>query len=256
MRKTAGNIQLMSVNDPLQKLENNKHPSVSFDDYVDNYQQKIQESMDFIGVNADFFIQVKAEMVLELVKKYCGHLSSIRVLDIGSGIGLVDRSLAPAIKNLFGVDTEEGVVNRAKINNPGVHYQKYDGERLPFEDHSMDFVFAINVMHHVSPSLWQNFTNEMWRVLKSGGVAAIFEHNPMNPLTRRVVNRCEFDRDAVLLGHKKIQGLFLNSRLTPVEDAYILFFPFRGGIFRGIERVLKWIPLGAQQYVVGRKYIK
>ncbi len=234
-------------------MEKDKNSDIRFDSYVDNYQQKIQESIDFAGQDADFFIQVKAEMVIALIKKYCGDLGSAKVLDIGSGVGLVDNYLAPHIKNLFGVDIEDGVVDKAKINNPGVDYSVYNGEQLPFENNTMDFTFAINVMHHVPPSLWQNFTNEMYRVLSPGGVAVVFEHNPVNPLTRRVVSKCEFDRDAVLLGHNKITNLFMNSKLAITEDAYILFFPFKGKFFRVIEKGLKWIPLGAQHFIIGKK---
>ena len=234
-------------------MDNKNNADISFDDYVEDYQQKIQESIDFAGQDADFFIHIKSDMVIELVKKYCGDAAKAKVLDIGSGVGLVDKHLTGNINNLFGVDIEEGVVSKASINNPEVNYRLYDGEHLPFEDNVMDFCFAINVMHHVPPSLWQNFTNEMLRVLKPGGVAAVFEHNPLNPLTRRVVSRCEFDRDAVLLGHNKLTNLFMRSGFKLTEDAYILFFPFKGSFFRTIEKGLKWIPLGAQQYVAGIK---
>ena len=237
----------------MAKTDKNKAPEISFDNYVENYQQKIQESIDFAGQDADFFIRVKAEMLIDLIKKYCGDAARAKILDIGCGVGLVDYYLAPAIKYLNGVDIEEGVINKARANNPGVNYSLYNGEHLPFEDNSFDFVFAINVMHHVPPSGWQTFANEMRRVIKPGGTAAVFEHNPYNPLTRRVVSKCEFDRDAVLLHHNKLSNLFVNAKLALAEDAYILFFPFRGKLFRIIEKGLKWIPLGAQQFVIGKK---
>jgi SAM-dependent methyltransferase len=175
------------------------------------------------------------------------------VLDIGSGIGLVDKIIKSRIKNLYGVDVEDGVVEQAINNNPDVNYRKYDGENLPFEANTFDIAFAINVMHHVPPGLWENFSKEMHRVLKRGGIGVVFEHNPFNPLTRKVVRDCEFDRDAVLLSHKKIQDLFKNASLKVDDKAYIMFFPFKGKIFRSIEAGLKWLPLGAQQYVSGKK---
>lgn len=234
-------------------MTEDKNTEIKFDDYVDNYQEKIQESIDFAGQDADFFIRVKADMVKNLVKKYCDNLDTAKVLDVGSGVGMVDRYLVADIKNLYGVDIEEGVVNRAVVNNPGVKYSVYNGELLPFEENTMDFTFAINVMHHVPVTLWQNFVNEMRRVLKPGGVAVVFEHNPLNPLTRRVVSKCEFDRDAVLLGHIKLSNIFIHSKLALTEDSYILFFPFNGKLFRFVEKAFKWIPLGAQHYVIGKK---
>jgi SAM-dependent methyltransferase len=237
----------------LQETKTNNTNQVSFDDYVESYKNEIQGSIDFIGQDVDFFIEVKARLLLKLVKKYLGSAENIKALDVGSGVGLVDKFLAGKIKNLYGIDIEEGVVEKAKINNPSVNYQLYDGTKIPFDDNTFDLTFAINVMHHVPPAEWENFTKEMNRVLKPGGIAAVFEHNPVNPLTRKVVRECEFDRDAVLLKHGEIKSLFSSADLRIVENSYIIFFPFKAGIFRSVESLLGWLPLGAQQYVAARK---
>jgi len=234
-------------------LEDNKKSNISFDDYVETYQNEVQQSIDFIGQDVDFFIELKAKLLLETARKYFGNTDSISVLDIGSGIGLTDHFLASKIKNLYGVDIEEGILKKAAEYNPAVKYQLYDGVNLPFEENTMNITFAMNVMHHVPPASWQNFANEMFRVLKPGGLAAVFEHNPLNPLTRLAVKRCEFDADAVLLNHGKIKGLLKNAGFIIAEDSYIVFFPFKSNIFRSIEKNLGWLPLGAQQYVLGRK---
>ena len=226
---------------------------VSFDDYVETYRTEIDDSIGFIGQDVDFFIEIKAELLLKLARKNFGSLDKIKVLDIGSGVGLVDRFLKSEIKQLYGVDVEEGVVEKAKVNNPEVNYRLYDGAKLPFEDNTFDLCFAINVMHHVPPGMWENFSKEMYRVLKPGGIAAVFEHNPWNPLTRVAVARCEFDRDAVLLNHPKIKSLFKSAGFKVFDDSFIVFFPFQAKLFRSIETALGWLPLGAQHYVTGRK---
>ena len=242
----------MQNNKPVN-AEHNGSKQVSFDDYVESYENEVQDSISFIGQDVDFFIELKARLLLKLAEKNFRNTEDISVLDIGSGVGLVDRFLLSKIKNLSGVDVEEGVVEKAKVNNPSVNYAKYDGSHLPFNDNTFDLTFAVNVMHHVPPAMWEHFTKEMYRVLKPDGIAAVFEHNPVNPLTRLAVARCEFDRDAVLLNHGKIKSLFKSAGLKPAEDAYIIFFPFKAKLFRGIESLLKWLPLGAQQYVTGRK---
>ena len=154
---------------------------------------------------------------------------------------------------MYGVDVEEGVVEKAKENNPTVNYRKYDGKTLPFENGTFDMAFAINVIHHVSPDDWENFTGEMFRILKPGGIAAVFEHNPLNPLTQLAVSRCEFDIDATLLHHSRIKKLFNHAGFEILDDAYIVFFPFKSKFFRAAEKFIKWLPLGAQHYAVGRK---
>lgn len=238
---------------PKNSSNNSEKRQVSFDDYIDNYKSEVQSSIGFIGQEVDFFLEIKAELLVRLAKKNFDNIENIKVLDIGSGIGLVDKLVKSRIKNLYGVDIEDGVVKQAISNNPEVHYQKYDGENLPFKGNTFDITFAINVMHHVPPELWKNFSKEMYRVLKPGGISIVFEHNPFNPLTRKVVRDCEFDRDAVLLNHKKIKELFTEASLKVDDNAYIIFFPFKSKVFRWIESGLKWLPFGAQQYVVARK---
>lgn len=240
-------------NSAISKNVSNEEKQVSFDDYVETYRTEIDDSIGFIGQDVDFFIEIKAKLLLKLAHKNFGELNKIKALDIGSGVGLVDKFLKSSIKDLYGVDVEDGVVEKARVNNPEVNYQIYNGVRLPFENNTFDMCFAINVMHHVPPERWENFSKEMHRVLKPEGIAAVFEHNPLNPLTRLAVARCEFDRDAVLLNHGKIKSLFKRAGLKISDDAYIVFFPFQAKLFRNIETVLNWLPLGAQHYVIGRK---
>lgn len=247
------NVNKPDSNNNNGSSKDNEDKQVSFDDYVETYKSEIDGSIGFIGQDVDFFIEIKAELLLKIAQKNFGNFDKIKVLDIGSGVGLVDKFLKLKIKNLYGVDIEEGVVEKAKLNNPEVNYMIYDGARLPFEDNTFDLCFAINVMHHVPPAEWENFAQEMQRILKPSGIAAVFEHNPFNPLTRKVVRDCEFDRDAVLLSHGKIKSLFNNAGLKIHSDAYIVFFPLKAKFFRYIESALGWLPFGAQQFVTGRK---
>jgi SAM-dependent methyltransferase len=141
----------------------------------------------------------------------------------------------------------------AARSNPKGRYQSYSGEALPFSESAFDVVFAICVMHHVPPPGWGRFVQEMQRVTRPGGLTVVFEHNPKNPLTRRAVNRCPFDADAVLLPLRTTRALFEQAQLEVVERRYILFFPWQTRIFQWMEHRLRGLPLGGQYYVVGRK---
>jgi hypothetical protein len=90
-------------------------------------------------------------------------------------------------------------------------------------------------------------------VTRSGGLVAIFEHNPWNPLTRRAVAGCEFDEDVVLLTRREGGRLLRGSGLAAVEGSYILFFTRESTLLSRIERRLARIPLGAQYVVSGRR---
>ena len=231
----------------------NKDKQISFSNYIDTYEREIQSSIGFIGQDHDFFIKVKADLIIAIASENFSRHEDIDILDIGSGIGLIDHYLGTVFKNLHGVDIENSVVEKARTFNPNVRYSLYDGISLPFNDNSMDLVFAINVMHHVPPGNWGGFTKEMARVLRNAGTAVVFEHNPLNPLTRLAVDRCEFDRDAVLLHKNKLRKLFIDSKFEKINTSYILFFPVRKKIFRSLEKLIGWLPLGAQFYITGKK---
>jgi hypothetical protein len=81
----------------------------------------------------------------------------------------------------------------------------------------------------------------------------VFEHNPLNPLTRYAVSRCELDEDAVLLGARAVRELLAGAGLAVGERAHLLFFPWAGGPWRWLEGKLRGVPLGAQYFVAGEK---
>jgi SAM-dependent methyltransferase len=172
-------------------------------------------------------------------------------LDVGCGVG----SFHPFVRGLFarycGVDISASSIARAKEQRRDVEYAAYDGATLPYESGSFEFVSTICVMHHVPPADWPAFTAELRRVVRRGGLVAVIEHNPFNPLTRLAVNRCEFDRDAVLLRASKTESLMKQASFSRVESDYFLFFPFKAQIALRTERSLRKLPLGAQYMTCG-----
>ena len=61
---------------------------------------------------------------------------------------------------------------------------------------------------------------------KQGGLFAVYEHNPINPMTRWAVWRCPFDHDAVLLRSGKVRELLRNQGFEIVKCRYLFFMPF------------------------------
>jgi hypothetical protein len=77
-------------------------------------------------------------------------------------------------------------------------------------------------------------------------VFAIFEHNPMNPLTVRAVNSCEFDENAVLIQPWTLRRRLRQAGFVQTRLRYRIFFPHAARSLRGLERALRWCPGGAQ----------
>jgi SAM-dependent methyltransferase len=226
--------------------------STRFDEYRDTYRDEVERSISFIGQGLDFFTTVKAEALLELARRRLGDPRTLRALDVGCGPGEI-HGLLGELGDLHGVDVSEKLVAQARERNPSVTYAGYDGSTLPYEDGSFDLVFAICVIHHVPRDRWRAFAGQLARVLRPGGVAAVIEHNPLNPLTRLAVSRCEFDDDATLLGRRSARALLAGAGLEPAESRYIVFLPWRGGTLRRVERRLGRLPLGAQYLAAGRR---
>ena len=90
------------------------------------------------------------------------------------------------------------------------------------------------------------------RVLRPGGVFAIFEHNPLNPVTQHVVSNCEFDKDAVLLRKNETERLLADAGFREISTRFILSIPARGRTWRRIDRLFARLPFGAQYYSVAR----
>lgn len=213
-----------------------------FDEYSHNYQSLVNNFLHFSGLTVDFFTQGKADFLNSLLKNKEKH----SLLDVGWGVGDLRKFLATQERNILGVDVSSESIKIAKDANPQNTYSVYDGKVLPFADNTFDAVSTVCVMHRVPPIQWQTFIQEMVRAVKKQGLVAIFEHNPFNPLTRVAVNRCPFDKEAVLLKAKQVERmLLLTGQIIPISH-YIFFTPFKNNFFRKLDGFLSWLTLGAQ----------
>jgi hypothetical protein len=68
------------------------------------------------------------------------------------------------------------------------------------------------VLHHVPPADREALLARVATKLAPGGKLVVFEHNPWNPLTRKVVAECAFDADAVLLPPTEILKIRCKQR--------------------------------------------
>jgi SAM-dependent methyltransferase len=222
-----------------------------FDSYSASYEVELNSAISFVGQDAKVFTEAKAHALLALARDRIGDLANASALDVGCGIGSIHSTLAPRFAEFHGVDVSAGLIDVARANNDAVAYQAYDGSELPFESNTFDLSFAICVLHHVPPARWEAFTAEMARVVRPGGLVAVIEHNPLNPLTRLVTLRCAFDEGITLVGRRRLKQLMRSARMTDRGSRYILFSPWRGAVVEKVERQIGGLPLGAQYIAYG-----
>lgn len=224
------------------------------DAYPDRYRDDVNRSIGFSGIDVDLFTRGKADDVVRVLDTYLrGGSLAANALDIGCGIGIMHPLLAPRVAHLSGADVSADAIASAREENPTVDYRSYEPPMLPYADDTFDFCSTVCVMHHVPPGQWPAFVAEAWRVTRPGGLFAIYEHNPLNPLTRVAVWRCAFDHDAVLLRARRTIDLLREQGFEMVERRYLFFVPLDARWARRVDRLLGWLPLGAQYVVCARK---
>ena len=220
--------------------------SVDFDTYAVRYEEVVDQSVSFTGRGSAFFAARKVEILQSIVGPEIGPLENVSLLDVGCGTGTTDRFFMPRVRSLYGVDISEAMLVKARLTVPEADYRWYDGEKLPFSDETFDVVLAICVLHHVPKSKRLKLVDEMVRVARPGGIVAIFEHNPLNPLTRHAVNSCQLDRDAILLRSHETIELLQDAAQEHAGICHYLYSPLGGPVGRALDRCLRGLPFGGQ----------
>ena len=227
---------------------------LDFNQAKNSYRASIDHSVAFTGADHAFFIAEKGRCLLKLAARHCPG-APVRILDVGCGHGFAHPMLTEAGHAVTGVEIAEEVLCLARAANPGVAYLPYDGKILPFPDASFDIVTAMCVVHHVPVPQWSAFLAELRRTLRPGGLMVIFEHNPLNPVVHYLFKYGfgGMDEGATMVGRRRLESLIAGAGCSQVRSAYILFTPFAGRFFRWLDRVLAWLPLGAQYMTSARR---
>jgi ubiquinone/menaquinone biosynthesis C-methylase UbiE len=226
--------------------------AATYDGGLDNPVKRL------MGRSADQFIAVKARWLLR--REPGLKTGGLAVLDYGCGAGDLLRVLAGlgARAAFTGCDVSAGMLAEAGKRwpaslGPAPALLAQDGARTPFADHQFDIVTISAVLHHVPVAERAAVYRELGRVLKPGGRIYVFEHNPRNPLVRYVIARTPIDENAILLDEAEVRHGLLDSAHYDIASDYLMFMP-PGITFLGwLDRLLAWLPLGAQYVVAARK---
>jgi 2-polyprenyl-3-methyl-5-hydroxy-6-metoxy-1,4-benzoquinol methylase len=222
----------------------------SFDQYASNYRNVVQRAIDLVGLEYEFFVNAKARIIKRLAARF-DRAADVSLLDVGCGVGALHDHLGGTFARICGVDVSEVSIKAAKERHPDFEYCVMEGNQIPYPTAAFDIVTAINVLHHVDPEARSDFVLELKRVIRPNGLACIIEHNPLNPLTRLVVLRCPFDRDAHLLRAAQANRLLEAAGFAHVRASFFLLTPLSSAAACRLERWLSALPLGAQFAAVG-----
>jgi 2-polyprenyl-3-methyl-5-hydroxy-6-metoxy-1,4-benzoquinol methylase len=224
--------------DPQNKAE--------FDRWADGYDRIHAKNVALSGEDPEYFAVYKHRVLKEILGPRFGE----PVLDFGCGIGNLTRHLVRSFPKVDGYDPSAESVSLARQRAPEARFFD-DVDALPKEHYGA--VVLANVLHHVPPENRPGLLRIVTQRLARRGKVIVFEHNPLNPVTRKVVADCPFDENAVLLYPREVKRLLRDAKLAKVELDYIVFFPRALAWLRPMERRLRWLPAGAQVVAWGER---
>jgi SAM-dependent methyltransferase len=228
-----------------------------FDKFASEYRTLHAQSIRASGESPEYFAEYKIiDVVRELARARAGGAPRPAVLDFGAGVGysvpFFARHLPGSRVTCLDVSRQSLELGAAK-HGAAADFRHFDGHRIPYEPGTFDVALASCVFHHISHDEHVALLEEIHRVLVNGGLLLVFEHNPLNPLTRQAVSSCVFDEHAELVLAPTMRRRLLAAGFATAEIRYRIFFPHFARVLRPLERWLTWLPLGAQYYVVATK---
>ncbi|MBD2517712.1 class I SAM-dependent methyltransferase [Nostoc sp. FACHB-973] len=109
--------------------------------------------------------------------------SDTQVLDLCCGSGQTTEFLLKLSQNVTGLDASPKSLQRARQNVPLASYVEAFAEEMPFTDNLFDVVHTSVALHEMQPQQLRKIINEVYRVLKPGGVFTLVDfHAPTNPI--------------------------------------------------------------------------
>lgn len=215
-----------------------------FDQHARKYDELLKEALP-PGMAEDHYF---AEYKVALMAERLARKEPVRLLDFGCGAGrsLVFLEQYFPRSEIWGYDISSEslalAASRTQRSKLVSDWAELGGVRF-------DAILAANVFHHIPVDQRLAELARCRRQLSAGGEFFLFEHNPFNLLTRWVFERCQFDKDARMLSLRSALDLARHAEFADCRHGYTLFFPRPLARLRGLEPLLRKVPLGAQYYV-------
>ncbi len=225
-----------------------------FDHFADEYYEQHKANIAITGESPEFFAEYKIAELKRIAASRGGAVNQI--FDFGSGIG----NSIPHFRRHFPTalltcaDVSSRSMDLSRSLHPGnEHYLQILQDQIPAESDTYDITFSACVFHHIPHQEHVAWLRELHRITRPGGIIAIFEHNPLNPLTVRAVNTCPFDINAKLIRASTLTQRLRAAGWSKSQVRYHVFFPSKLATLRFLEPNLNWLPLGAQYSASAQK---
>jgi ubiquinone/menaquinone biosynthesis C-methylase UbiE len=159
------------------------------------------------------------------------ELKNVRILDWGCGPGRIIRHLPEVISNgcsFYGTDYNKKSINWCTTHLTNIEFYKNTLDAvLPYEDNFFDLIYGISVLTHLSEKMHYNWYQELYRILKSGGIMLMTTQGENFLIKMTEVEREKF----------KNQQLVVRGKVKEGHRTYSAFHPtgFMENLFSGTE---------------------
>jgi trans-aconitate methyltransferase len=225
---------------------------VSFDSFTKNYNEVVNEAIHGTGYDTEGLVAAKLQKIAKLFPSL--PKNKFNLLDFGCGVGNLYGHVAHFFPKAIytGVDLSKSSIKKARSRfQEHAAFQEYDS--IEWELCKYDLIFSAGVFHHIPHIDHPTIIEKLSCLLNPGGELVIWEHNPLNPVTQKIVRDCPIDEDAVLVSSKNIKKNFERVSLADIKISYTTFFPHFLSTLNILDPYLGWLPLGGQYLVTGKK---
>ena len=144
------------------------------------------------------------------------HIKGKKILDFGSGFGLVSQFLAQN-NEVVAIEPQEEMLF-AYSNH---RYEKILGsleQVKKFESETFDIVLCHNVLEYIDKDCRVNYLSELKRVLKRNGKLSIIKHNQVGKIMQAVVFSNDVDQALDLLNGNEFRSVSFSQGTTYTID--------------------------------------
>jgi SAM-dependent methyltransferase len=173
--------------------------------------------------------------------------AEVRVLDWGCGPGRIVRHLPDLMGQgceIFATDYNNESIGWCKENLENIRFNCNGLEAiLPYHDNYFDIIYGISILTHLSEESHNAWKNELYRILKPGGILLLTSHGiqfrqKLTPSEQKL-----FDSGSIVVRKSRSEGHRTYAAFHPPDFMKQLFSAFKieDHITPAAERG-KWLP--------------